>query len=109
MNDILTRIEELRLGCGLSKAALAGKIGVTPTTLSNWSRADSIPSLSVIERICEATGVSLNVFFCGLGKTERNAETEFLDGWRTLSHAERVAVERVIDAFSDCKKEVERD
>lgn len=106
MNDILTRIEELRLGCGLSKAALAGKIGVTPTTLSNWSRVDSIPSLSVIERVCETTGIGLDVFFCGLGNAERNTENEFLNGWRMLSSAERLAVESVIDAFSDGKRGV---
>lgn len=109
MNDILTRIEQLRLGCGLSKAALAGKIGVTPTTLSNWSRSDSVPSLSIIERICEATNTSVDVFFCGMGKTERTAESEFLDGWRMLSPVERAAVESVIDAFSVDKREADRD
>ena len=69
MNDILARIEELRAARGLSKLALASKIGVTPTTLSNWSRTDSIPSLSVIERICEATDTDFETFFCGLGNS----------------------------------------
>ncbi len=109
MNDILVRIEELRAARGLSKLALASKIGVTPTTLSNWSRTDSIPSLSVIERICEATDTDFETFFCGLGNSERNAQNEFIDGWRMLSPAERVAVERVVDAFWQSKGEVSRD
>lgn len=37
MNEIIVRIDELRIKSGLSKAALANKISVTPTTLSNWS------------------------------------------------------------------------
>lgn len=104
MNSIVARINELRVKSGFSKAALAEKIGVTPTTIGNWSKMDSMPTLAVIERICEVTGVTLNQFFCGMrGESEAAEEDKFLDEWRMLAQNEKKAVEQVIDAFIELK------
>ena len=100
MNDIISRIDELRVKRGMSKADLAKQIGVTPTTISNWSRLDSLPALSVIERVCEVTGVTVEQFFHGIGGVaDKSSDSVFIDEWRTLSKSERNAVETVIDAF----------
>lgn len=104
MNRVVERINELRIKSGLSKVALAKKIGVSANTIGNWSKTDSMPTLAVIERICEVTNVTLEQFFCGIdcgvdtGLTDR-----FLDEWRVLSETEKVAIEKVIDAFNELK------
>ena len=102
MNDIISRIDELRVKRGLSKADLAKQIDVTPTTICNWSRLDSLPSLNVIERVCEVTGVTIEQFFHGIGRAaDKSSDNVFIDEWRTLSQSERNAVETVMDAFID--------
>ena len=61
MNDIISRIDELRVKRGMSKAVFAKEIGVTPTTICNWSRLDSLPALSVIQKVCDVTGVTVGL------------------------------------------------
>lgn len=105
MNGIVARINELRVKSGLSKAALAEKVGVTPTTIGNWSKKDSVPTLAVIERICEATGITIEQFFGGMrDESEIKPEDKFLDEWRMLTKTEKAAIDMVMDAFIELKK-----
>lgn len=104
MNNIVARIDELRIKSGLSKAALAEKIGVTPTTIGNWSKMDSMPTLTIIERICEVTGITIEQFFCGMkGESETAPEESFIHEWRLLSDTEKAAIEKVMDAYIELK------
>ena len=105
MNGIVARINELRIKSGLSKAALAKSIGVTPTTIGNWSKKDSMPTLAVIERICEVTGVTIQQFFTGMrDESEVTPEDKFLDEWRMLTETEKAAIDKAMDAFIELKK-----
>ena len=105
MNSIVARINELRVKSGLSKVALAERIGVTPTTIGNWSKMDSMPTLAVVERICEVTGVTIQQFFSGMrGENEVTPEDKFLDEWRMLTQTEKVAIDKVMDAFFELKR-----
>lgn len=105
MNNIVARVNELRVKSGLSKAALAEKIGVTPTTIGNWSKMDSMPTLAVIERICEVTGITIQQFFSDMrGEGEVTPEDKFLDAWRMLTKTEKAAIDKVMDAFIELKK-----
>lgn len=104
MNSIVTRIDELRVKSGLSKAALAEKIGVTPTTIGNWSKMDSMPSLAIIERVCDVTGVTIEQFFSGMkGEDEITPEEKFLNEWRMLTATEKAAIDKVMDAYLELK------
>lgn len=104
MNNIVARIDELRIKSGLSKAALAERIGVTPTTIGNWSKMDSMPSLAIIERVCEVTGITIQQFFCGMnGDSETTPEEKFLHEWRMLTETEKSAIEKVMDAYIELK------
>ena len=104
MNKIVERIDELRIKSGLTKAALAEKIGVTPTTIGNWSKMDSMPTLFIIERICEVTGVTIEQFFSGMKiEGETTAEERFLNEWRILTKTEKAAIDKVMDAFIEMK------
>lgn len=106
MNEIVARINELRVKNGLSKASLAKLTGVTPTTVSNWSNKGYVPSLDVIERVCVAVGIPFESFFVGLGKTENeNAESDFINEWRFLTDEQKKTVSDVIDTFNLPKKE----
>ncbi len=100
MNIVLERIHELRVKHGLTKTAMAEKIGVTPTTVSNWDKQDTMPALSVVERFCDAVGVTVSQFFGGMKKSaDITSDDVFLNEWRILTDTEKQAVEKVLDAF----------
>ena len=104
MNVIIERIEELRRIKGLSKKAMADRSGISRSTVSNWYYVDAIPSLSVIDSICNVLGVTTEQFFSGMGNLEGDkAEREFIDDWRMLSDTEKLAVEKVMCAFKELK------
>jgi len=52
-------VEELRLRNGLSQAALAQKIGTKQTSIARLESGSSLPSLSFLKRIADATETTL--------------------------------------------------
>lgn len=52
-------VEELRLRNGLSQTALAQKIGTKQTSIARLESGSSLPSLSFLKRIADATGTTL--------------------------------------------------
>ncbi len=104
MNDIVARIYELIAQSGLKKSVFADKIGVSRNTVQNWKKNDSLPSLEVIERICKLFDITMEQFFCGVGRSESKKEEEkFLDALRMLNDAEKLAVKYCISAFKTAK------
>ena len=104
MNDIVSRIYELLAHSGMKKKEFAEKIGVSRNTIQNWKNADSMPTLSVIERICEVFHVTVEQFFSGIGNPEvENSEREFLGAWRMLTEKEKSAVSVVLETFREAR------
>ena len=104
MNEIVSRIYELMAKSGIRKKDLSDKIGVSRNTIQNWKKFDAMPTLSVIEKICEVFNISTEQFFSGMGNLEGDkAEREFIDDWRMLSDTEKLAVEKVMCAFKELK------
>lgn len=104
MNEVVKRIDELRKLKGLTKKELMKKMGVPASTCNSWYYSDSMPSLSNIDNVCKALGITCEQFFSGLnGANTTKSEAKFLDNWRLLSTSEKLAVEKVIAAFKDIK------
>lgn len=61
--NILDKIVQLRKDRGWSEYQLAEKSGLTQSTISTWYRKDIIPSITSLERVCGAFGISLSQFF----------------------------------------------
>ncbi len=57
------RIKYFRDVVGISANALAKKVGLDPTTIYKIEANDSKPSLSSLERICDALDINLAEFF----------------------------------------------
>lgn len=104
MNKVVKRIDELRKIKGLSKKALAKKMGVSLSTCNSWYYSDMTPSLSNIENACNALEITTEQFFSGMGSEKgKSSEEKFLDEWRMLTVPEKLAVEKVIAAFKATK------
>lgn len=100
MNEVVKRIDELRKIKGLTKKELMKKMGVPASTCNSWYYADSMPSLSNIDNVCKALGITCEQFFSGLnGVNTTKSEEKFLDEWRILNDAEKLAVKNCMEAF----------
>jgi len=63
MNKVLERIMELRKERGWTEYYLATRADLPQSTISTWYKRDTMPTISSIERICDAFGISLSQFF----------------------------------------------
>ncbi|MCD8149347.1 MAG: helix-turn-helix transcriptional regulator [Clostridiales bacterium] len=63
MIDILARISEYRIKRNWTEYQLAEESGLTQSTISTWYRKDMLPSLSSLEKICNAFGITMSQFF----------------------------------------------
>ena len=61
--DILERITKMRLEKGWTEYELAERAELTQSTISSWYRKNLIPSISSLEHICNAYGITLSQFF----------------------------------------------
>lgn len=61
--NILDKITELRLERNWTEYQLAEKSGLTQSTISSWYRKNMLPSISSLEKICNAFEITLSQFF----------------------------------------------
>jgi transcriptional regulator with XRE-family HTH domain len=56
-------LKELREKAGLSQVELAEKAGTSQRAISFWEQNKREPALSNIQKLCDALGVTCDVFF----------------------------------------------
>lgn len=119
--NLETRIRMARRQAGLSQHALAEKIGVSRSSVSNWEgRSGIAPTLTGLGKIAAATGVSVGWLAAGIAPAGSGVqwasnddisslaavdpdEVRLLLSFRSLSGRARVQILRFVDATS--KKE----
>lgn len=55
-------IRSARVLKGLTAHELASQLGVVPTTVYSWEKGEKVPSLLMLGPLCEALGVSPDLF-----------------------------------------------
>lgn len=61
--DILQKITKLRTERHWTEYQLAERSGLTQSTISSWYRKNMLPSISSLEKICDAFGITVSQFF----------------------------------------------
>ncbi len=61
--NVLDRILELRLERNWSEYRLSEESGISQTTISSWYRKNICPTVSSLEKICDAYHITLSQFF----------------------------------------------
>jgi transcriptional regulator with XRE-family HTH domain len=88
-----TLLRALRKELGLSRVELAGLTSVSYPTIMNYERNQCRPSISALERLCEALSCNPDTFFAATDDDDADLRpTELghaVDGWitRTLATA----------------------
>ena len=71
-------IRQLRQRKKLTQAALAGRIGVSPKTVSKWETAKGLPDISLLDALAGALDVSLMELMSGNTVKNRNLSGNLL-------------------------------
>jgi transcriptional regulator with XRE-family HTH domain len=61
--DVLAKIIELRDARNWTEYQLAEKSGMAQSTISSWYRKRMLPTISSLEKICNAFDITLSQFF----------------------------------------------
>ncbi|MBQ9544978.1 MAG: helix-turn-helix domain-containing protein [Clostridia bacterium] len=97
---IASNIATLRKDAGLTQLELAELINYSDKAVSKWERAEGIPDVTVLARLCEIFSVSLDYFIRSDHRAEKNAKVSALKKRdRSLITALSVALVWLVASF----------
>ena len=104
MIDVLNRISSLQKQRGWTTYRLAEEAALTQSTLTNMFLRKTLPSLTTLDHICMAFGITMEEFFI-----EENApspqEESAISLFRRLSEKEKTAVLALMKHLDENKTE----
>jgi DNA-binding XRE family transcriptional regulator len=59
-NDVRVSLEACRVNAQMKQKEWAEKLGVAPSTISNWENGTSEPNLSTLRKISELSGIPMD-------------------------------------------------
>lgn len=90
---VTERIEQLMKQRGWSVYRLGKESGLSQSTLAHVFRKDSEPTISTLEIICNAFGITLSQFFAeGDFVSLTGEQRDILDKWATLTDEQKQLV-----------------
>jgi transcriptional regulator with XRE-family HTH domain len=96
--DVTKRIDSLLKQRGWSVYRLGKESGLSQSTLAHIFREDSAPTISTLETICKAFGITLSQFFAKGDFVSLTAEQQnMLDKWATLNEDQKRLVLDMIE------------
>jgi len=103
--DILAKIKKMQKDRGWSIYRLSQEAGLTQSTLSNMFKRGTNPSISTLQGLCSAFGVSLEELFHDENGIESNTlsldETKLIRSYRKLSPGKKESVRNLLDLGED--------
>ena len=63
MIDVLERISHYRKLKGWSEYQLSEKASIPQSTINSWNHKNFVPTISSLDKICNAFGITLSEFF----------------------------------------------
>lgn len=105
MVDLNKRINELLNKKGWTVYELSKQTGISSNTIYAWQKG-AVPSLGTVLIICEALGITVEQFFCGIESYKLTEdENRILQEWFMLSDLEKRAIFNLIETFKILKRD----
>jgi len=96
--DVLGRIKRIMAQRGWSVYRLGKESGLAQSTLSHVFRKDSEPTISTLETICKAFGMTMGEFFAeGESVPLTEEQRDLLDKWALLTAEQKRLVLDMIE------------
>lgn len=92
------RIKEYMTARGWSEYKLAQMSGLSQSTVANLFRRNTVPSISTLESICGALGITLSLFFAESKMIELSSEnSELLAHWALLDTKQKELIIAIME------------
>ena len=99
--DTHSRLRQLMAERGWTAYRLAKEGGLSESTLANIFKRNTVPSISTLESVCSAFGISLAQFFAEGEMVELTPELkELVDNWVALTPEQKQAALQMIRAMN---------
>ncbi|POP31727.1 XRE family transcriptional regulator [Lactonifactor longoviformis] len=100
--DILGKISQLREERHWSEYQLSVQSGLPQSTISSWYRKDILPSVSSLEKICSAFGITLSQFFWDGCESVilSPMQKELLRHWNRLNKEQQISLLNLLSTFT---------
>ncbi len=100
--DITAKLKKLQEQYGWSDYKIAKEAGLSPNTVSNIYRRNNIPSMSTLEALCKAFGITMAQFFAEDEMVELTPELrELFDKWAALTPEQKAALWQIIKTYGN--------
>lgn len=94
------RLRQLLDERGWTEYRLSKECGLSESTLANIFRRNTMPTISTLEAICKAFGITMSQFFAEGDMVEMTPQLkELFDIWVTLTLDQKAAVLNMIKVF----------
>ena len=99
MKDILETINELRQQRDWTEYQLAERSGLPQSTISSWYRKNLVPTVSSLEKICSAYGITLSQLFSEGDSpvSLTDSQKKLLNVWSKLNPEQQSVIFELID------------
>lgn len=99
--DTHSRLRQLMAERGWTAYRLAKESGLSESTLANIFKRNTVPSISTLESVCSAFGISLAQFFAEGDIVELTPELkELFDNWVALAPEQKQAALLMVKAMN---------
>ena len=97
--DVIKRIDMLMKERNWSDYKLSAESGLSSSTIANIHRRNTVPSISTLESICSAFGITLAQFFTEDSYTvQLNSEQrELFNHWISLTDTQKELIYKLIE------------
>lgn len=99
--DTHSKLRQLMSERGWTAYRLAKESGLSESTLANIFKRNTVPSISTLEAVCAAFGISLAQFFAEQDMVELTPELkELFDHWVSLTPEQKQAALQMLRAMN---------
>ena len=99
--DTHSRLRQLMTERGWTAYRLAKESGLSESTLANIFKRNTVPSISTLEAVCAAFGISLAQFFADQDMVELTPELkELFENWVSLNPELKQAALQIIRSMN---------
>lgn len=98
--DVLLRLAELQKQRGWSDYRIAKEAGLSPNTVSNIYRRNNVPSLTTLDALCNAFGITMSQFFADDAVIEVTPEIkELVERWSALTAEQKAVIWQILRTY----------
>ena len=96
--DVINRIDKLMKERNWSDYKLATESGLSSSTIANIHRRNTVPSISTLEAICSAFGITLAQFFTEDSQTVQlnKDQQELFNRWVSLTDNQKELIYKLM-------------